>query len=497
LDTFEINDEEINVEEIMQKIRENIKRRKENEDLRENEIRDSYQHQDQIMNQNNNPPRWADEIKRDLDYVNWSWDIQNNSYLISSHRPVVGKLLVKGRNIVHGEVKRYVDPVINKQREFNESVLRILNSIVKKMPEQEEHIISKLISETEKTIKEEINNAKSEIEGKLDQQIFNAKSEIEGKLDQQIFNAKSEIEGKLDQQIFNAKSEIKGNLDETIGQIRPDLSMEMIELIKSALMDMDHEIYNRTWLANVLGEKITSHYDKETPPGNKELDLNYFLFEEKFRGSRADIKQRQTSFLHYFKGCKNILDIGCGRGELLELLRDNDIIGHGIDIDEEMVNFCISKGFDVEKNDAISYLEKLEDGSLDGIIMDQVIEHLDSNYLIKLLKLCYQKLKFGYYIVIETVNPLSLVSLTNFYIDMSHKRPIHPETLKFLANYANFREVETIFFSPIPDEKRLKKINIEGIEGDFRRLIEVYDQNIDKLNTILYGPQDYAIVAKK
>lgn len=421
----------------MQKIRENIKRRKENEDLRENEIRDSYQHQDQIMNQNNNPPRWADEIKRDLDYVNWSWDIQNNSYLISSHRPVVGKLLVKGRNIVHGEVKRYVDPVINKQREFNESVLRILNSIVKKMPEQEEHIISKLISETEKTIKEEIS------------------------------------------------------------QIRPDLSMEMIELIKSALMDMDHEIYNRTWLANVLGEKITSHYDKETPPGNKELDLNYFLFEEKFRGSRADIKQRQTSFLHYFEGCKNILDIGCGRGELLELLRDNDIIGHGIDIDEEMVNFCISKGFDVEKNDAISYLEKLEDGSLDGIIMDQVIEHLDSNYLIKLLKICYQKLKFGYYIVIETVNPLSLVSLTNFYIDMSHKRPIHPETLKFLANYANFREVETIFFSPIPDEKRLKKINIEGIEGDFRRLIEVYDQNIDKLNTILYGPQDYAIVAKK
>jgi len=162
-----------------------------------------------------------------------------------------------------------------------------------------------------------------------------------------------------------------------------------------------------------------------------------------------------------------------------------------------MVNFCISKGFDVEKKDAISYLEKMEDGSLDGIIMDQVIEHLDSNYLIKLLKLCYQKLNFGYYIVIETVNPLSLVSLSNFYIDMSHKRLIHPETLKFLANYANFREVETIFFSPIPDEMRLKKTNIEGIEGEFRRLKEAYDQNIDKLNTILYGPQDYAIVAKK
>lgn len=467
LDAFEINDEEINVEEIMQKIRENIERRKENEDLRENEIRDSCQHQDQIMNQNTNPPRWADEIKRDLDYINWSWDIQNNSYLISSHRPVIGKLLVKGRNIVHAEVKRYVDPVINKQREFNESVLRILNTIVKRMPEQEKHIISELISETEKTVKEEISNAKSE------------------------------IEGKFDEQIFNTKSEIKGNLDETIGQMRPDLRMEIIEQIKSTFMDMDHEIYNRTWLANVLGEKITGYYDKEIPPGNSELDLNYFLFEEKFRGSRADIKQRQTSFLRYFEGCKKILDIGCGRGEFLEILRDNGIMGHGIDINEEMVKFCISKGFDVEKSDAISYLEKLEDGSLDGIIMDQVIEHLDSNYLIKLLKLCYQKLNFGYYIVIETVNPLSLVSLTNYYIDMSHKRPIHPETLKFLINFANFREVETIFFSPIPDDKRLKKTNIEGIEGDFRQLIEVYDQNIDKLNTILYGPQDYAIVAKK
>lgn len=408
LDTFEINDEKINVEEIMQKIRENIKRKKKCGDLSESDKEDSYQYEDQIMDQNKNSPMWPNEIRRDLDYLSWNWDIENNSYLINSHRPAIGKLLVKGRTIIHGEVKRYVDPMINRQREFNESVSRILNSIVNKM-----------------------------------------------------------------------------------GQVMPK------EIIESVLIDMDHEFYNRSQLANALDKKIESYNDVEAPSVNKELDLNYLVFEEKFRGSRADIKQRQMSFLRYFEGCKNVLDIGCGRGEFLELLRDNGIIGYGIDIDEIMVDFCRSNGFDVEKTDAIAYLEKLEDKSLDGIIIDQVIEHLDPNYLIKLLRLCHQKLNFGYYIVIETVNPLSLVSLANFYIDMSHKRPIHPETLKFLMNYENFREVETIFVSPIPDEMKLKKTDIEGIEGDIGRLIEIHNHNTDMLNSILYGPQDYAIVGKK
>jgi len=157
--------------------------------------------------------------------------------------------------------------------------------------------------------------------------------------------------------------------------------------------------------------------------------MNYFVFEEHFRGSRADIKERQRAFVHYFKDCSNVLDIGCGRGEFLELMHDEGIGARGVDLDETMVNFCRSRGLEVKLNDAISYLEQVEDESLDGIFIDQVVEHVEPAYLVRLLELCYQKLMFGYHLVVETVNPLSFASLANFYMDMSHVRPIHPETM--------------------------------------------------------------------
>ncbi|MCK4734858.1 MAG: hypothetical protein KAT65_20560, partial [Methanophagales archaeon] len=132
--------------------------------------------------------------------------------------------------------------------------------------------------------------------------------------------------------------------------------------------------------------------------------------------------------------------------------------------------------------------------------LDQVVEHLEPKYLIKLLELCHKKLKFGYYIVIETVNPLSLTSFANFYLDLSHKKPIHPETLKFLSKSAGFREIEVKFFSPIPDEYKLKKVEVGeniGVEEKEREMIGVYNYNIEKLNGILYGHQDYAVIGKK
>ena len=260
---------------------------------------------------------------------------------------------------------------------------------------------------------------------------------------------------------------------------------------------MNQEIENRAWLANILDKKIGNIQDIETSVPTQESGLNYFLFEERFRGSREDIKQRQTTFVHYFQGCKNVLDIGCGRGEFLELLRENDVEGHGVDVDGDMVDFCTSKGLNVEKTDAISYLEKIEDKTLDGIFIDQVVEHLEPDYLIKMLRLCHRKLNFGYHILIETVNPLSLVSFANFYLDMSHKKPIHPETLKFLMASVNFREIDTRFFSPIPDEMRLRKINSDGVEERDRHPMEVYNHNIDMLNNILYGAQDYMVIGKK
>jgi O-antigen chain-terminating methyltransferase len=140
----------------------------------------------------------------------------------------------------------------------------------------------------------------------------------------------------------------------------------------------------------------------------------------------------------------------------------------------------------------------LEDKSVDGIFIDQVVEHLEPEYLFRLLALCYQKLKFGYYIVIETVNPQSFVSFVNFYIDLTHKRPLHPQTLQFLVSAAGFRENDKKFFSPVSDNSRLKMItDTSELDAPSRKNAEVYNHNIEMLNSILFGPQDYAVIAKK
>jgi O-antigen chain-terminating methyltransferase len=107
-------------------------------------------------------------------------------------------------------------------------------------------------------------------------------------------------------------------------------------------------------------------------------------------------------------------------------------------------------------------------------------------------------MKFGYHIVIETVNPLSFVSFVNFYIDMTHIRPVHPETLQYLFSASGFRECEKKFFSPVSDAGRLKKIEgAAGMNTNEMKNIAVYNHNVEMLNDLLFGAQDYAIVGKK
>jgi O-antigen chain-terminating methyltransferase len=96
------------------------------------------------------------------------------------------------------------------------------------------------------------------------------------------------------------------------------------------------------------------------------------------------------------------------------------------------------------------------------------------------------------------VNPLSFVSLANFYIDLSHVKPLHPETMRFLLEVAGFREIELNFYSPVPDEIRLQKVQLSNEMGEQEKLlIETFNHNIDVLNNQLYGPQDYAFFGKK
>jgi len=304
-------------------------------------------------------------------------------------------------------------------------------------------------------------------------------------------------------ELTTVKSELDLKIELTTKElttVKSELDLKIELTIKELLTQIDEDIHTNSWLAHVLEDRVQKGLAQKSTPllSTAKENTNYFLFEERFRGSREDITQRQLAFLPYFEKCSRVLDIGCGRGEFLEILKDHDIGGIGVDSDPDMVAYCRSRQLEVEHSDAIAYLVTLEDKSLDGIFIDQVVEHLEPNYLVRLLALCHQKMKFGYHIVVETVNPLSFVSFVNFYIDMTHKRPVHPETLQYIFSAAGFRECEKKFFSPVSDEGKLKKIEgTADMNETEKKNVNVYNHNVEMLNTVLFGAQDYAVVGKK
>jgi len=256
-------------------------------------------------------------------------------------------------------------------------------------------------------------------------------------------------------------------------------------------------------LGKKVGGKRTS-LSKVVAQKERLTDHSYFQFESRHRGTLEEIRKRQEVYLPVFKERtesspspvimppKVVLDIGCGRGEFLELLREHGVTAKGIDLNEDMIYSCEERGLDVEQTDALAYLESQPDNSLGGVIACQVLEHFPTKEMIELIKLCYDKLERGGRAVFETVNPLSLlVSATNFYLDLSHVRQVHPATLRFLVEAIGFINTEIKFLSPYPDQLKLQLL----ADGDAD--VQTLNQNFARLNEILFGYQDYAVICEK
>ena len=128
-----------------------------------------------------------------------------------------------------------------------------------------------------------------------------------------------------------------------------------------------------------------------------------------------------------------------------------------------------------------------------------MVEHLEPDYLVRLISMCHRKMAPGGNIVIETLNPQSLVTFSKFfYMDPTHKKPLHWDTLTFLLASAGFVDIDTRFFSPVPESWKLVKVQpYEGLSSGERKAIETYNANIDKLNDILFAMQDFAVIGRK
>jgi SAM-dependent methyltransferase len=224
--------------------------------------------------------------------------------------------------------------------------------------------------------------------------------------------------------------------------------------------------------------------------------VDYFTFEARMRGSRADVRDRQRIYLADFQGADPVVDVGCGRGEFLSLLREAGIDAVGVDHDADMIAFCRAEGFAVEQADGLGYLDSVEDGSLGGIFAAQVLEHLQPAQLVRFLELAAAKVRPGGVLVAETMNPLSLVALKHFFADLTHAQPLVPETLVLLARQAGFTTTEVRFLGELPAEERLRPVELPP-DPAFDEARIALGANVALLNEVVFGPQDYALVGRR
>jgi O-antigen chain-terminating methyltransferase len=225
------------------------------------------------------------------------------------------------------------------------------------------------------------------------------------------------------------------------------------------------------------------------------LTHKYVGFEDEFRGSAAAVGAGLAAYVPLFAGASDVLDVGCGRGEFLSLLRDSGVSARGIDLNEAMVEVCRDRGLTATVADALGYLREQPDESLGGMFAAQVVEHLQPGYLTQLLDTAFAKLRPGATIVLETINPACWFAFFSSYIrDITHERPLHPDTLKYLLVATGFEQVEIRYSAPYPQHDKLQAIGATGLPIDAANTLNA---NAEKLNQLLFTYLDYAAIGRR
>ncbi len=230
-------------------------------------------------------------------------------------------------------------------------------------------------------------------------------------------------------------------------------------------------------------------------------DEDYRAFQLRFRGDEAEITRRMRAHVARFKNVPGpVADLGCGRGEFLELLEATGTDAIGVEINAADVAACVERGLRAECADLFEWLVRQDEGSLGGIFLAQVIEHIPPPDWSTLTDLAASRLAPGGRLVVETINPESLFALVRAYVlDPTHTRPVHPQLLSFMAHRSGLANVDVVYQAEVPEVAQVARVDEEPFLEHASSLAVVQELNlrIDQVNEMYAAPQEYALIASR
>jgi SAM-dependent methyltransferase len=288
-----------------------------------------------------------------------------------------------------------------------------------------------------------------------------------------------------------ARIEQERRLDDGLNEAKSRLTEAETKLVDHWRGIVEHKRGLESLASVLRSDSASSGEDRVAQAAAREkshlLDPLYLSFEDRYRGTRAEIKERQRFYVPRLKAAyaaadqAPVVDIGCGRGEWLELLAESGIAARGFDLNRIAVEECRERSLQVELADGLEALAALAPESCSAVTAFHIIEHLPFESVVKLLDEALRVLRPGGVLILETPNPANLlVAAERFYLDPTHRNPLPSELTAYLLQSRGFEGVEILPLHPLQVERR-----------------EYTDPMFGLLQEKLYGPQDYGAIGRK
>jgi SAM-dependent methyltransferase len=386
-------------------------------------------------------PRRNPQTREDLGFLQSSQDLADVRF--SSHRKVVGEAITYAKKLVH----QLLTPVLERQSAYNAVNSRLMSYLCDRVERMEGQVASALEA---------------------------LRAEETSFLDA----LRETVIGQLETLRQQQATALHGLQVEVASQSRERLAQErhLTRLLDEVRKDLSDPLPQKLLQAPVRKEQ-------------RSLDTFFAAFTEQFRGTRTHIKDQLRVYLTPLVEAKIgtsanlIVDLGCGRGEWLELLREEGLQGKGVERNRVLVEECRQARLDVVEGDMLTYLCALPNSSIGGVTGFHIIEHLPFEVLLDVFDETVRVLQPGGVAIFETPNPQNvLVSTLGFYNDPSHHTPLPGTLLKFIAELKGLQRIELLQLHPFPEAHKVQEAGLEIAK---------------RFNELFYGPQDYALLGWK